>query len=94
MDIIIHTSIKQKIEERHHVTEKEVEECFLNRDGNFLYDTREKNNTIPPTQWFIAETNKGRALKICFVQTPSALVLKTAYEPNETESHIYQKYAF
>ncbi len=42
MDIIIHTSIKQKIEERHRVTEKEVEECFLNRDGNFLYDTREK----------------------------------------------------
>ena len=70
----------------------------MNRGGHYLKDTREKNQTIPPTLWFIAETNRGRRLKICFVPggpgNPDGPVLKTAYEPNPVEEGIYEKYGY
>ncbi|PLR33020.1 ADP-ribosyl-(dinitrogen reductase) hydrolase [Chimaeribacter californicus] len=98
MQIKIHPGILEKLLQKHGVSEKEVHECFLNRDGHYLKDTREKNQTLPPTLWFIAETNSGRKLKICFVPrgpgNPSGPVLKTAYEPNRVEEDIYQKHGY
>lgn len=46
---------------------------------------------MPPTQWFIAETNQGRLLKIVFIEFDSGeICIKTAYEPNKKEQEIYQ----
>ena len=59
-----------------------------------LEDTRENNKTQPPTRWFIAETDHGRLLKVVFVRRDDGYIyLKTAYEPNEVEVNIYEKYA-
>ena len=89
---MVSTAIASKLHKKHHVSINEVEQCFLNRAGNLLYDTRAKTKTIPPTLWFIALTNKNRKLKIVYIQKEFQLILKTAYEPNEIELDIYEHF--
>jgi hypothetical protein len=74
------------------VTPEEIEQCFENRRGALLEDQREQHKTDPPTQWFIAETDKGRRLKVVFVRNGADVNIKTAYDPNQTELFIYLKY--
>lgn len=85
-------SIRRKLKSKHNVNIEEIEECFCNREKGFLIDTREEHETNPPTNWFIAETNYGRKLKVIFIPS-DPMALKTAYEPNELEIMIYEKYA-
>jgi hypothetical protein len=85
--------VLQKLLHKHKVKLDEIEECFMNRIKGFLVDTRENNATNPPTQWFIAETDKGRKLKIVFIASGSMYEIKTAYAPNSTEVKIYDKHA-
>lgn len=91
MKLLMSQKIREKLHDSHGVTEKEVEQCFANRDGPFLRDLRAKNLTSPTTQWFIADTNKGRPLKVCFIFRPDSKTfeLKTAYEPNANERTLY-----
>lgn len=75
------------------VSENDIKECFANRTGRYLIDNRADNATNPPTNWFIAETDYGRWLKICFVRMPNTDVhIKTAYVPNAEEVRIYKKF--
>jgi uncharacterized DUF497 family protein len=86
--------ILSKLKEKHCIEIEEVWECFINRMGGFLEDTRLHNKTEPPTLWFIAETNKRRLLKIVFIELANRQYeLKTAYEPNDKEVNIYEKYS-
>jgi len=91
-NLVDSAAIESKLHKKHHVSINEVEQCFLNRLGNLLYDTRAKTKTIPPTLWFIALTNKNRKLKIVYIQKGSQLILKTAYEPNDIELDIYERF--
>ncbi len=87
-------AVREKLHNKHQVQPEEIIEGFLNREKGFLEDTREEHQTDPPTQWFISKTDKNRPLKIVFVQTsPKEIEIKTAYEPNETETEIYEKHA-
>ena len=63
----VHVSphVKEKLKEQHQVTMREVHQCFKNRVGKLLADTRELTKTDPPTLWFIALTNENRPLKNC-----------------------------
>jgi len=90
--IIISLDILNKLTEKHGVTRREIEQCFENRIGNFLIDSREDHQTDPPTLWFIAPTNRGRDLKIAFLHIDGNIRIKTAFEPNEKEKEIYEKY--
>ncbi|MEX1221914.1 MAG: ADP-ribosyl-(dinitrogen reductase) hydrolase [Idiomarina sp.] len=90
--LIISPRLKDKLQRKHHVTEEMVREAFANRSGGLLQDTREEHSTIPPTQWFIAETDDGIKLKICFVFESGKIYIKTAYRANKTEQRIYQKH--
>jgi len=93
MPLIIASKILEKLSNKNPpVTRREVEQCFDNRAGTFLLDEREENRTDPPTQWFIAKTNKNRDLKIVFVRRGKDVHLKTAYDPNAEEVRIYAKY--
>ena len=76
------------------VTSKEVEECFANLPGGFLEDNREAHRTDPPSQWFIAETNHRRRLKIVFMFENQTFVIKSAYEPNDQEITLYDRHAY
>lgn len=94
LDLVFSKAVIKKLSEKHDVTRAEVEECFLNRTHGLLEDTREEHKTIPPTLWFIAETDQERVLKIVFIELANETYeIKTAYEPNEIEVNIYEKYA-
>lgn len=92
MKLIIAPGIREKLSKKQPpVTEQEVRQCFANREPNgFLIDTRAKNLTQPLTRWFIAETDHGKRLKVCFIPLPSGeIVIKTAYVADDEEVRIY-----
>jgi uncharacterized DUF497 family protein len=91
-NLLISDTVSEKIQTKHSVNRSEVIQCFTNRSGKLLSDNREKHQTNPPTLWFIAKTNKNRALKIVYIQLDNKVLLKSAFEPNEIESEIYRKF--
>lgn len=88
----ISRAVAEKLARKHSVTRAEVEQCFVNRLGGLLEDTRARHRTEPPTQWFLATTHRGRLLKVVFVRTGSVVDLKTAYAPNQVEIDIYTQF--
>lgn len=88
----ISTTVRAKLQSKHDVSEREIEQCFDNKCGLYLIDDREDNKTDPETLWFLAETNKGRVLKVCFMFIDGNVHIKTAYEPNEDEVKVYETY--
>lgn len=92
MKIILSHRVKEKLADKHGgVSIEEIRECFANRGGEFLADARPDHLTNPITRWFIAETNSGRLLKVCFVQMQDTTTIKTAYKPNDAEISLYEK---
>lgn len=92
--LYISHNVHQKLLQEHCLTnpENEILEVFANRDGKFLIDTREEHASDPPTQWFIAETNRGIKLKVCFIHKDGDIHIRTAYKANADEIRIYEKY--
>jgi len=90
VSVVISEAIRAKLSGAHDVTPKEVSQCFADRTGLLLVDTREVHRSDPPTLWFIAPTNASRLLKVCFVHRNGRNFVRTAYPPNEAELHIYQ----
>lgn len=94
MGIFISAAVREKLLHKHQVTEAQIIQCFANRTGRTLYDKRAQHLTDPLTEWFIAETDYGIKLKVCFVLDPSTGVveIKSAFPPNAEEIRIYKKY--
>lgn len=88
----ISPAILAKLKDRHVVSYAEVEQCFQNRAGFLLTDSRALTKTNPPALWFIAPTHRGRNLKIVYIQRGASVDLKSAYEPNEDEARIYRRH--
>lgn len=84
--------IKQKLADRN-ISRLELEQCFMNIEGGYLEDVRAEHKTNPTTKWFVAETDKGRRLKIMFVPEKDGIDIKSAYEATEEICRIYNKYA-
>ncbi|KLJ02847.1 hypothetical protein [Luteimonas sp. FCS-9] len=85
-------AVKKKLKEKHDVDTAEAEQCFANRTGKLLEDNREQHLTDPRTVWFIAPTNKGRLLKVCYVPNNGDFDVRTCFPPNEVEMTIYRKH--
>ncbi|MDO8989200.1 MAG: hypothetical protein Q7U91_06165 [Sideroxyarcus sp.] len=95
MKLHISAAVREKLANKTPpVAESEIVQCFANRTGNYLIDTRSDHLTNPITRWFIAETDFGRVLKVAFMPTVNGIVIKSAYDPNEVEKRIYSKHAF
>lgn len=90
MYIEISSATRKKLRDKHDVSEKEIRQCFLNRQKCFIEEVREEHKTVPPSQWFIALTNKNRELKILFVNKNDKIHIKSAFEPNARERQIYK----
>ena len=88
-NLLISQGVLEKLNQKHHVERREVEQCFENIDGPLLVDNREEHKSDPQTMWFISRTNKDRVLKIAYIQRGSVVHLRTCYEPNEDEIKIY-----
>jgi hypothetical protein len=75
-----------------HRTNQSWEAFYLYEGGSFLVDDRKRNQTVPPTLWFIGETTDGRVLKVVFIydQEHDTAIIKTAYEPDEEEIALYE----
>src|SRR5688500_2580946 len=94
MPIIIAPDIEKKLRQPdHNVSNEEIEQCFCNRRGKLLVDPREEHRTNPQTQWFVAETDRRRKIKVIFVRHGKNVHIKSAYEANEEVIRIYRKYA-
>lgn len=91
MALIISDEIRSKLSIKHGIEEREVEEAFANLDGEYLIDSREEHATNPPTEWFVASTNRGRLIKVIFVNDNGNIYLKSAYEPSDEVLRIYKK---
>lgn len=93
MAIKISKKVREKLKEKHDVCDSEIYECFLNKNRSDLIDNREDNRTNPPTKWFLSETDKGRQLKVCYIQDGNDIFIKSVFPPNETEISIYGRFA-
>lgn len=87
--LIISTVIRVKLEAKHRVCEKEINECFLNHYGTCIEDDREDHKTDPVTNWFIAETNHCRVLKVVFILRDGNIHIKSAYDAGAKDIAVY-----
>lgn len=92
MNIRISEEVLKKITARN-ITRTEVEQCFMNVEYGYCEDARAQHLTNPLTKWFVADTDRGRRLKIMFVPEKGGIDLKSAYEATEDVYRIYRKYA-
>lgn len=88
--LIISTAVRVKLDVKHNVTENEINQCFYNRIGEPVEDTREEHKTDPSSWWFVAETNQCRVLKVIFIQRDGNIHIKSAYEAKAKDIAIYQ----
>lgn len=91
-NLVVSDPVLEKLRSKHKVDVAEVRQCFYNRCGKLLFDTREEHKTTPPTLWFIAPTNRNRLLKIVYIQSGNEVLLKSAFEPNDVELRIYRQF--
>lgn len=92
IEFVFSPKITKKLKEKHNVTTQEVEQCFFNSGSDAIEDKRAKNSSSHPTLCFIAQTNAGRELKVCFVFVPpNKVFIKTGYDPSEVEQAIFSK---
>lgn len=89
--LIISPAILEKLQSKHSVSRREIEQCFENRMGEYLEDENEDHQTDPPSLWFIAPTNCDRSLKVVFVFQDGNIYVKTAYEPTRKSIELYEK---
>lgn len=92
-NLIISEKIQLKLDGKSPPVERrEVIQCFQNRSGKLLYDTRPDHLSNPLTLWFLALTNAGRLLKVAYIPRDGNMYLRSSYDPNPTEVLIYKKY--
>lgn len=91
-NLIISADVLEKLRDKHQVSKREVEQCFENKCGMYVEDDREDNRTDPITLAFVAPTNTGRLLKVCFMFIEGSVHIKTAFEPNEQDIAYYEKH--
>ncbi|MGH8445443.1 MAG: ADP-ribosyl-(dinitrogen reductase) hydrolase [Solimonas sp.] len=92
-NLVISSSVMQKLLTRHHVSREEIIECFFNRTHKCLIDDREDHRSDPPTEWFISQTDKGRTLKIVFIMLDGRVHLRTAFEPKDGSDVIFFRHS-
>lgn len=92
-NLIVSEAIRNKLEHKHAVMLRDVEQCFDNKCGGYLQDTREDHRTDPPTLWFVAPTNAGRMLKLMLVYRDGSVYLKSAYDATPEIQVLYERFA-
>jgi hypothetical protein len=93
MTIVITSRIRDKLALKHNVTPEDVEQCFANRNGEYIEDTRpaHKRKDGLVTYWFIAENHYGRKLKVAFVEENGNLYICTALDASPAVIRNYLK---
>lgn len=90
--IVISPSILEKLDTKHGVSRREIEQCFENREGDYVEDTREEHKTDPATLWFVSPTNNNRILKIIFVFNNGNIYIKSAFDAKKSHIETYEPF--
>lgn len=90
--VVISPAILKKLDSKHNVARREVEQCFENREGSYVEDTREEHKTDPATLWFVAPTNNNRLLKVIFVFDNGNLYIKSAFDAKASHIAMYKPF--
>lgn len=89
MSIVISPKIRDKLATKHNVKPEEIEQCFANKNGEYIMETGKQHASNSPTYWFIAETNYGRKLLIAFISEHGNTYIRTAFEPSQVKIRNY-----
>lgn len=92
--IVISPVIQEKLDSKHGVSRREIEQCFENRDGDYVEDTREEHKTDPATLWFVSPTNNNRKLKVIFVFNNGNLYIKSAFDAKQSHIETYEPFRY
>lgn len=90
MQLVISDTIRAKLQAKHEVSLKDVDECIANRTGKILLDPSEERRD-PPTYFFIAANNHKRLLKLCFVVRDGKPFLRTCFPPGPAAIDLYRE---
>lgn len=95
MALVISSAVREKLNNKQSpVTAAEIQQCFANRNGRFLFDTPGKQPYGSACPMVRCGGRLRAKLKVCFILYESGDVhIKTAYDPNKDELRIYDKYA-
>lgn len=93
LSLVISKKIEEKLRTKHGIDPTEVEECFYNRTKGTLIDDREDHKTNPPSEWFIAKTDKDRLLKVIFVLEDGKIHIKSCFDADSASIRIYKRKA-
>lgn len=85
----ISQAVLEKLDQKHGVSRREVEQCFENKCGMYLQDDREDHKSDPPTLWFVAPTSQGRLLKIIFIYRDGQVHLRSAFDADAAVQRLY-----
>ncbi len=88
MKLFVSPGTKKKLRNEYNITTEEVKECFLNREKGFLIDINKKYGY--PIFRFIAETNRGRRLKVIFILASGIYKLKVVRPVEKREKNTYE----
>jgi hypothetical protein len=93
---VVSPEVREKLKVKHGVTEVQIMQCFANREGRYLIDDREEHKSDPATRWFIAQTDYGIILKVCFIFDPVSKIIdiKTAFRPSTEAIDFYNRNAY
>jgi hypothetical protein len=92
--LVISPAILEKLETKHKVSRREVEQCFENVEGEYIEDTREEHKTDPATLWFVAPTNNHRKLKVLFVFNNGNIYIKSAFDAKASHIAMYEPFRY
>ncbi len=90
--IVISPAILEKLENKHRVSRREIEQCFENIEGDYVEDTREEHKTDPATFWFVSPTNQNRKLKVIFVFNNGNIYIKSAFDAKQSHIVMYEPF--
>jgi uncharacterized DUF497 family protein len=89
MALIVSNKIKAKLLLKHQVTVEEVIQAFADRPDYVVEDEREDHKSDPPTVWFVASTDRGRMLKVAYIQRGDDIYLRTAHPAKEAHIRLF-----
>lgn len=93
MGLHISSDVRRKLSTKHGIDEDEIIQCFANKTHGDLLDTRLEHQTVPPTRWFISETDRGRKLKIVYIYDGNNIIIKTAFHPTDNSISVYYRHS-
>lgn len=71
------------------ISEREISQCFQNREGAFLCASYSEMDVVIESAWFVSYTNKLRKMKVVFSYDGQQVSIISACEADDVTCRIY-----